>query len=407
MALDRAFENTYHVDDNGTPTFHTRMPGRLTPHVSNSPMPGVSYRGLLMSPYTGTGKKQDPTIAPEERKQRIEKALNVTARGNLGEEDRQRLVSHAYESGIPTHMFDKVNVRTTISDYLPGNPPGVGGVNFAGKIDIKAQKIPGEEQRTLVHELGHELDNRTQVRSKHQTEDFAHSEKLFREGRQGESFTPSAYHIYGETTDTDPISEGTADGFQDRYSDTDRLSSSLKTRAKFTAESGSKSNYSRSRAEELARGRGYGAGHYDHPVDQAIYLATRAHAGVSKTPENQFPQLHHLVPPRGEVRVPQKRGSDGFANLAVSDNDAKEHLDSVNEAKEHFLGYMFHTHPHVRAALYHADAYIPDEQKQTKNGFYRGDLYFHGQRAAEKYRASQTSAAHTQPELGKIPWDQH
>jgi hypothetical protein len=401
MALDKAFENTYHVGEDGKRVFHTRIPGKITPHVTSYPIEGVNYRGLLMSPYTGTGKKQDPTIPPEKRKEEIKRSLGTEANRHLSYEDQENIVHAAHESGIPTHVFQKLNVSTTARDYFPNDPGDkIAGTYMAGKINLR-KNLPNMGE-TLTHEVGHALDRRTTARDRARAEDLAHSETLYQKNKWGEKFTPSGYHQGGFHDTSDPIAEGTADGFQDRYAEPDRLASSLRAKSslqiptKLRQRFGDEPSSAGSRGEELTD-TGYGTRTWNHPLDQSLYVAARAHSGVSKDPHNNLPALHELVPPRGAVAVPTHRSRDGGVSLSASNDPADNaaYQQSNSEAKTHFLGYMFHNHPHVRAALKQADKTShPDAPS----------LYLTGQAASEKYRASQTSAAHTQPELGKMPW---
>jgi len=402
MALDKAFENTYHVGEDGKQVFHTRIPGKITPHVTSYPMAGVNYRGLLMSPYTGTGKKQDPTIPPEKRKEEIKRALGVDTNRHLSEEDKDRVVTAAHESGVPTHVFQKLNIQAKVAEYFPNDPGGkVAGTYTAGKLTLR-NKL-SNTGGTLTHEVGHALDRAVTARDRARAEDVAHSEQLHRAGRGGEHFTPAGYQQGGFHGTPDPIAEGTADGFKDRYETSDRLSSSLRSRSSLRTPKKLRSRFgdtpapAKNRREELTD-TGYGTGMWNHPLDQSLYIASRAHSGISRDPHNNLPALHELVPPKGTVKVPTRRNRDGSVGLNESSdpNEAAQYAQSNSDAKTHFLGYMFHTHPHVRAALKQADkTNHPDAPS----------LYLTGQAASEKYRASQTSAAHTQPELGKIPWD--
>lgn len=152
MPLGKQFKNTYHIDENGQEHFNTDMAttpfvkdeiqkgniaergSTLTdkPKQSQEPEKGVAYQGMLFSPHTATGHKDDPLISHEERRAVFHKALHTgdldeyakNATTELGKSYKPTpgqskkasdLINQtAFESGIPTHIAQQMDAKVSL-----------------------------------------------------------------------------------------------------------------------------------------------------------------------------------------------------------------------------------------------------------------------------------------------------
>jgi hypothetical protein len=151
MPLGKQFRNTYHIDEQGQQQFHTDAAttpaakadlkqGLLMPYdkhvaaprTSSTPEAGVAYQGMLYSPHTATGHKDDPLIPHEVRKAVFHKALHTddleaytkTATTELGKSytpspkqaraGAELINQTAFESGIPTHTAEKIDAKAVL-----------------------------------------------------------------------------------------------------------------------------------------------------------------------------------------------------------------------------------------------------------------------------------------------------
>jgi hypothetical protein len=151
MPLGKQFRNTYHIDEQGQQQFHTDAAttpaakedikqGLLMPYdkhvaaprTSSTPEAGVAYQGMLYSPHTATGHKDDPLIPHEVRKAVFHKALHTddleaytkTATAELGKSytpspkqaraGAELINQTAFESGIPTHIAEKIDAKAVL-----------------------------------------------------------------------------------------------------------------------------------------------------------------------------------------------------------------------------------------------------------------------------------------------------
>jgi len=398
MALNSAFENVYHVDDSGNHTFYTRVPGAIKPAISNKPFPGVNYSGMLMSPFTGTGRLQDPTISPQTRRSEVEKTLkpnrdlkvkttkliSYTSAGSAmvpgKPEQIEQVLDAVHHSGIPTHLLPTTNISETRVEHEVSLNSFKPTSRYTGFYTARkgTLTVSPDHPDVVIHEVGHSMDSSLQARDAGQKQDII---KARTEG----SAPLTTYSAAKRWSIGAPIYEGKADGFNDRYSDPMRLESSLRPGQTYEAEESSGPG---SRANEI-RYSGYGISHWGTPLDAAAYVASRAHTALSPTPENNSPELHHLVAPKGTLTL-QRRSGSTLPKEHLSESEYAKHRSSGKKALEHWLGYMVHHHEHVRSALEEAGTF----GKQSTN------LSEVGEQARTKYLNAHTDAVTPHPTLG-------
>ena len=135
MPLGNQFKNTYYTDPKtGETKFYTAgSDGKVYTSTDEANTKALNemngrqidgYQGMLFDPHWGTGSKKDPSIPEEERRGRINRALQIDTpaayeqnrrRGgqysdiskNQSESDRKLIGDTAFNTDIPTHMFSE------------------------------------------------------------------------------------------------------------------------------------------------------------------------------------------------------------------------------------------------------------------------------------------------------------
>jgi len=188
MPLGKQFRNTYHIDENGQEQFNTDKATTpvtkdllkegvakpddsylAAPERSQEPKAGVPYQGMLFSPHTATGHKDDPLISHEERRAVFHKALHTgdldeytkNARTELGKsytpskgqaEKNTALINQtAFESGIPTHLAQNIDVKAVL--YPKEKRGNAGHFNSNGRYIVLHKKTPVTYERTPDKEI--------------------------------------------------------------------------------------------------------------------------------------------------------------------------------------------------------------------------------------------------------------
>jgi len=322
MALGKQFENTYYIGDDGQPKFYAPS-SKGTP--SESGAIGTEYQGMLFDPHWGTGTSKDPSLIrrdesgllkSNEYSDVVDKALKLES-GSVSPETRIDIHHALARTTLPVHLLNKGEFVTHLNAYMPEDtagrmsrpalPPETFAKNDAegtprtGILSI----LPDWQARhggthTIVHEIGHGIE-----------------ERLARES-----------YPFGHLG-RDPITEGVAEGFGDRFT-SPRLDSDLR---KLTPE----------RIMEIDRGHGPGGytwQHFKGKTAQALFAAVRYHASLHDTPGVG-------VPTRGELHVPEDMPMTD-EHGEIPDSEMKK---TILRSNQLVLGKMYDEHPHVRKYL--------------------------------------------------------
>lgn len=155
MPLGRQFQNTFFEGAGGNPVYHTdlsqvsnanELPDdvKRRPHIDEKGAPGIAYQGMLFSPHTATGSRQDPLIPRATRLNAFKTSLNLhdvdsyrsRAGAELGKSYRPNATAaQGHMELIANTATDKTNIPTHLIS------------------DIKAHAIlyPGEKARNGGH----------------------------------------------------------------------------------------------------------------------------------------------------------------------------------------------------------------------------------------------------------------
>lgn len=261
MTLGKQFENTYWHGDDGTTHFslkHKYSEGNPdeefqyppsnpaletdTPYISDESKESLSsqlssisegfdekpaLQGMLFSPYTGTGLRQDPLVHPAVRMHAVKEVLGQNPRGlassgsrydgldrGLTDEDfrehkkrGEELVNALYESDIPIHELNDLKGHDFVATFEPSRDMGDAYGSFSDNdhririrqnlsnlsTSISPSTTGTPLANTLLHEYGH-------------ARDITYSESSSK-GRNNRVLN-----------DADPIEEGMADAYSEKYS---------------------------------------------------------------------------------------------------------------------------------------------------------------------------------------------
>jgi hypothetical protein len=162
MPLGNQFRNTYFTDDEGTthnfsdprthvPNMRGVAEGTIAPDSPRFRAPAihtdaseygtsVPHQGMLFSPYTGTGLKEDPLVHPDTRRAEAERAYNLRTPEDVMQNStraqkpagskknagvmRDLMVNTVVGSGIPHHILKQINTGMSVHKSLPGRASG-------------------------------------------------------------------------------------------------------------------------------------------------------------------------------------------------------------------------------------------------------------------------------------------
>jgi len=328
MPYGKQFENTFHEDENGELKFHNKETFRTDGEGEQSP--GVSYQGMLFDPHWGTGTSKDPSLAKGEYEEAAARTLRLTSVPEHWDDPETRnsithgLTEALKKTTIPIHVLNKASFDVSaallkddrVLGELKRKPRGVidretpegQSPNYLGG-DLKLNTLAFYKddfaagrpklRRTLVHEMGHGL----------------------------EVSDENAYGRHRNTNAADPIQEGVAEGFADRF-ERPRLESALH-------------EVSESRRREIGdshvSGAGYTPQHFYGGTQRALYAATRLQASLHDTPGVGIPE-------RSESHL-------GRALISSTEEETLSKQEHAHLSDQLVLGEMYHTHPHVRELL--------------------------------------------------------
>jgi hypothetical protein len=212
MPLGPQFRNTFHTDEHGNMVFHTDPASVSDVDTPQSPLvekgpeevatghKGVAYQGMLFSPHTATGHREDPLITEEQRRSTVRNSLGLTGAnekyydaGKVPKKSREgynsAIENAGYRSGIPTHMFENdVNVPTIVKKSLGKNASGDYGANGRSHaIRVREGFLPEREQVGTQEEKYYDLRQVTfgeRMTNPNHVEDFKDHEQDLRADRE-------------------------------------------------------------------------------------------------------------------------------------------------------------------------------------------------------------------------------
>lgn len=271
MPLGKQFRNTYWEDENGNTRYALDRGGDRPEYTSASAEVEKPTQGLLFDPYTGTGRKEDPSVPLETRQSVAAQSINST--------DKE-LVDTLINSGVPIQTMRGINVDAQISSK-PSVIAGGSGLYepeenklHVDSTSFRRRDNPNMAETVLTHELGHHLDP-----SIH-----------FTQGSRSRFPNREPDFLAERGRAADPVSEGKADAFADRntrFSDVydHRLQNAVIGDMKFPLPPGYGTE-----AEEWK-----GGGSDRTYMRQALYAATRLLAGRSDSAGAELPNRSDIA----------------------------------------------------------------------------------------------------------------
>lgn len=185
-------------------------------------------------------------------------------------------------------------------------------------------------EQVLMHEIGHTRDpivDDPYTTRTHITQESKRSNR-YRSGWSPEKRLSTA----------DPVNEGLADGYADRFAPVDR-----RYRGHYAGHGGSYEDFITDPSTEMESGYGVENTKWKNRTHRALYVAARAHARSSDTAVET-----------GTINRDELMRSLAVANWDDPDKyDPKHNRKHLEEGNTMALGYMYQNMPHIRAHLEH------------------------------------------------------
>lgn len=314
MPLGEQFRNTYWEDKEGNTRYALDKGGLRPEYTSSSSEVEKPTQGMLFDPYTGTGRKEDPSTPIGTRQAVASRSLNSTDK---------RLTEHLVNSSVPISTI-RNNISLDKTESVPSSGKYL-GLYYQDDNRITISEKASNPQNVLLHEIGHHLDP-----------------SIHRTNGSRERF-PNGEPDYLEDTQTeDPVTEGKADGFADRHSTfSDVYEHKIKDAVTDKIKSPSDDS-------------GYGINHRSwswttHPegrhTNQALYAATRIVSSTGDSAGADIPVRGNILREHTGSRHPPDFSTDG--KQVYSNKALLGHLVSTNPG---LLKNLYSIHPNLGRA---------------------------------------------------------